>query len=129
MVASAITDVPGASDVFVGGVVAYSNALKQSLLGVPDETLRTHGAVSRETAEAMASGACGLGARVAVATTGIAGPGGGTPEKPVGLVWVAVATPEGVQAHQLMLTGDRQGVRQRATVHALDHLRLALERM
>jgi nicotinamide-nucleotide amidase len=66
---------------------------------------------------------------VAVAPTGIAGPGGGTPEKPVGLVWVAVATPEGVQAHQLMLTGDRQGVRQRATVHALDHLRLALERM
>lgn len=129
MVASAITDVPGASDVFLGGVVAYSNDLKQSLLGVPEEILHEHGAVSRETAEAMAIGACRLGARLAVATTGIAGPGGGKPDKPVGLVWVAVSTPGTVEAHHLTLTGDRQGVRQRATIHALDLLRLALERM
>ncbi|MBC7266322.1 MAG: nicotinamide-nucleotide amidohydrolase family protein [Coriobacteriia bacterium] len=129
MVASAITDVPGASDVFVGGAVAYSNALKRSLLGVPEEVLAEHGAVSPETAQAMASGALRLGARVAVATTGIAGPGGGTPDKPVGLVWTAVATPERVEAHRLQLHGDRQGVRQRATVHALDFVRLTLERM
>lgn len=128
MVASAITDVPGASDVFVGGVVAYSNTLKTALLAVPETTLASHGAVSRETAEAMAVGATRLGADFGVATTGIAGPSGGTPEKPVGLVWVAIAGPDGVEAHELRLHGDRAGVRQRATIHALDLLRLRLER-
>lgn len=128
MVAAAITDVPGASDVFAGGVVAYSNALKTALLGVPEATLSAHGAVSRETAEAMARGAQALGADAVVVTTGIAGPGGGTPEKPVGLVWVAVAVGETTEAYEFRLHGDRDGVRRRATVHALDLLRLALER-
>lgn len=128
MVASAITDVPGASDVFAGGVVAYSNALKTALLAVPETTLASHGAVSRETAEAMAAGARELGADFGVATTGIAGPSGGTRDKPVGLVWVAIAGPSGGEAFELRLHGDRTGVRQRATVHALDLLRLRLER-
>ncbi|MCX8006767.1 MAG: nicotinamide-nucleotide amidohydrolase family protein [Coriobacteriia bacterium] len=128
MIASAITDVPGASEVFVGGVVAYSNSLKTALLGVEEDLLRSHGAVSREVAEAMAHGALSLGADFAVSTTGIAGPSGGTAAKPVGLVWVAVAAPDATNAYELHLRGDRQQVRQRAVVNALDLLRLSLER-
>ena len=96
MVAARLTDIPGSSDVFAGGVVTYSNELKHALLGVPAEVLARHGAVSPEAAEAMAAGARErLGADVAVAVTGIAGPGGGTPEKPVGLVYLHVSSPAG----------------------------------
>src|SRR5262249_13432432 len=89
MVAAELTAVPGSSDVFLGAAVTYSNQLKHDMVGVPEEVLARHGAVSAEAAAAMADGALTrLGADVAVAVTGIAGPGGGTEEKPVGLVYV-----------------------------------------
>jgi nicotinamide-nucleotide amidase len=124
MVAARLTRVPGASEVFRGSVVAYANDVKESELGVPAETLREHGAVSGETALAMAAGArARLGVDVAVSVTGIAGPDGGTDEKPVGLVYLAVAGPGGVQEHEFNIPGDRSTVRARATVMALHLLR------
>ena len=128
LVASKLTAVPGASDVFVGSVVAYSNAAKQTELGVPAELLEAHGAVSAEVAEAMAEGARSrLGADVAVSVTGIAGPAGGTPEKPVGLVYVHVAGPDGGEARRMDLPGDRGMIRGRATTAALHLVRRLLE--
>jgi nicotinamide-nucleotide amidase len=127
MVAERITSVPGASDVFAGSVVTYSNALKQHLLGVSDELLEHHGAVSAEVAAAMASGArVHLGADVAVAVTGIAGPDGGTPSKPVGLVYLHGATPLGERGRELNLPGDREQIRRRSSVAALHLLRTLL---
>jgi len=96
LVAQRITSVAGASAYFLGGVVAYSNELKIQLLGVQPDTLAAHGAVSEETVREMAEGTCArLGVAVAVATSGIAGPAGGTPTKPVGTMWLACATPQG----------------------------------
>lgn len=96
LVSHAITNIAGSSSYYVGGVVAYDNSIKERLLGVSGDLLAAHGAVSREVALAMALGVCGrLGAQVGVATTGIAGPSGGTPTKPVGTVFVAVASPFG----------------------------------
>lgn len=101
-VAQRLTRVAGASAYFLGGVVAYSNALKTQLLGVRDETLAAHGAVSEATVREMAEGArARLGVAVAVATSGIAGPGGGTPAKPVGTMWLACATPQGTVTRQI----------------------------
>lgn len=91
-IAHLITRVAGSSDYFCGGVVSYSNEVKQHVLGVSEESLRRHGAVSRPVVEQMAAGAVRvLGCDCAVATSGVAGPGGGTPEKPVGTVWIAAA--------------------------------------
>lgn len=91
-IANMITLIPGSSDYFAGGVVSYSNSVKQHVLGVSEESLVQHGAVSREVVEQMALGAIHvLGCDCSVATSGIAGPGGGTPEKPVGTVWIAAA--------------------------------------
>ncbi len=96
LVAARLTAIPGSSDVFLGSVVAYANSVKTSQLGVPEELLATFGAVSAETAAAMAEGArTRLGADVAVSVTGVAGPGGGTAEKPVGLVFLHAAGPQG----------------------------------
>lgn len=107
-IASRLTALAGASAYFRGGVVAYSNEVKECALGVKHETLAAHGAVSEETVREMAEGVRQrLGAEYAIATTGIAGPGGGTPEKPVGTVWVAVSSPERTVA-QLMHYGDRR---------------------
>jgi len=123
LVGHLITAVPGASDVYVGGVVAYSNALKQRLLGVPEKLLLARGAVSREVAEAMARGALALGAECGLAITGIAGPAGGSEDRPVGTVHMAVATPRGlVHAHQCF-PGDRGMIREYAANFALDLVR------
>jgi nicotinamide-nucleotide amidase len=127
MVAERITSVSGASDVYVGSVVSYSNSLKQHLLGVPAELLERHGAVSAEAAAAMASGARRrLGSDVAVAVTGIAGPAGGTPEKPVGLIYLHASSPDGERARELNLPGDRDQVRRRSAAAALHLTRTLL---
>jgi len=127
MVAARLTDVPGSSASFVGSVVAYSDDVKRSELDVPEELLVAHGAVSSEVAAAMAEGARQrLGADVAVSVTGIAGPGGGTPEKPVGRVHIHAAGPDGSLTRMLDLPGERRQIRVRATVTALHLLRALL---
>lgn len=127
LVSARLTDVPGSSDVFLGGIVSYSNEAKVRLLGVPAEVLERHGAVSAETAEAMAEGARRtLGADAAVSVTGIAGPDGGTPEKPVGLVYISGVAPDRVATERIVLSGDREAVRGRATALALHTLRRLL---
>jgi nicotinamide-nucleotide amidase len=127
LVAARLTDVPGSSRSFVGGVVAYADEVKQAELDVPEELLAEHGAVSAEVAAAMAEGARRrLDADVAVAVTGIAGPDGGTPEKPVGLVYLHAAGPDGSLARVLDLPGEREQIRIRATVSALHLLRALL---
>jgi len=128
-VAAALTGVAGSSDVFVGGVVAYSNAVKHNQLGVPVELLAEHGAVSEPVARAMARGvANSLGARVAVAVTGVAGPGGGTPSKPVGMVCFG-SFRDGVESSvTVTYGGERDVVQQRAARHAIDLIRLAAMR-
>jgi nicotinamide-nucleotide amidase len=129
LVAARLTSVPGASDVFVGGIVAYANEVKQAALGVPAELLAAHGAVSAEVAEAMANGARErLGADVAVAVTGVAGPGGGTEEKPVGLVYLHAEGPGGGAARELTFPGDRDSIRARSAVMALHLVRRLLTR-
>jgi len=127
MVAARLTDVPGSSASFVGGVVAYADELKRAELDVPGDLLAEHGAVSAEVAAAMAEGARRrLGADVAVSVTGIAGPDGGTPEKPVGRVHLHAAGADGSLARMLDLPGERQQIRVRATVTALHLLRALL---
>lgn len=129
LIGARLTEVAGASDVFLGGVIAYSNAVKERKLGVPADLLREYGAVSAEVGAAMAAGARReLGADVAVADTGIAGPGGGTPEKPVGLVFLAVDGPDGRQTARVQIGGDRETVRARATALALHMVRRELSR-
>jgi nicotinamide-nucleotide amidase len=126
LVAARLTDIAGSSDTVVGGVVAYANEVKQTLLGVPAALLEEHGAVSAECAEAMAHGAlAATGAGLAISTTGIAGPGGGTPDKPVGLVYLHCASSFGDRARRVVLPGDRTTVRDSASTTAL-HLALAL---
>ncbi len=128
LVAARLTDVPGASDVFLGGVVAYADEVKRAELGVPDEVLARHGAVSAETAAAMGHGVrAALGADAAVAVTGVAGPGGGSEEKPVGLVHLHAVGPEGERGRELHLHGGRDEIRRRATVTALHLVRGLLE--
>jgi nicotinamide-nucleotide amidase len=127
LVGARLTSSPGSSDVYLGGVVSYADAAKGVLLGVPDDVLAAHGAVSAETAAAMAAGVrAALGADVGVAVTGIAGPGGGTPEKPVGLVYLHALTPACGEGRELRLPGDRDAVRSRATASALHLLRRLL---
>jgi nicotinamide-nucleotide amidase len=131
LVAARLTSVPGSSDVFLGAVVAYADEVKSAELGVPESVLRTHGAVSAEAAAAMATGArARLRTDVAVAVTGIAGPGGGTAEKPVGLVYLHAEGPDASRGRELNLPGGREAIRVRATVAALHLLRtlLALSR-
>lgn len=128
MVAARLTAVPGASDVFRGSVVAYANEAKEDVLGVPRDLIAAHGAVSAEVAEAMAEGVRErLGVDVGVAVTGVAGPGGGTEEKPVGLVFVHAAGPDGSKAVRTELPGDRDMIRGRATAASLHLVRRLLE--
>lgn len=118
LIAAACTSLAGSSDWFERGFVTYSNAAKAELLGVDPALIRSHGAVSEEVARAMAAGALQRApVQLTVAVTGIAGPGGAGPGKPVGTVWLAWATAQGVQAERLQLAGDRDAVRG-ATVRA-----------
>lgn len=127
LVAARLTSVPGSSEVFRGGIVAYDDRVKVEQLGVPEEILAAHGAVSAETAGAMATGArTAFGADVAVSVTGIAGPGGGTPEKPVGLVFLCAVGPDGDKRFEIQFPGDREAVRRRATAAALHLVRRLL---
>lgn len=114
-----LTSVAGASEVFWGGVISYDDAAKRRLLGVPADTLERAGAVSRETAEAMAAGVAGIAPTTwGVAVTGIAGPGGGSGEKPVGLVWIAVHGPAPA-CERFLFEGDRAAVRESAVAAAM----------
>ena len=123
-IASRLTAVPGASRAFVGGVVAYDNGIKLDLLGVAPEVLEAHGAVSEPVVRAMAEGVRHtLGADVGIGVTGIAGPTGGTPEKPVGTVWIAVATADATHSRLLRLTRDRGVNVALASTYALDLVR------
>ena len=116
----AITGVAGSSAVFMGGVISYDNSVKRDVLGVPEEVLAMKGAVSPECAAAMAEGARRLlKTDLAVALTGIAGPGGGTAEKPVGLVWFGLASKSCTTTEKVIFPGDRERVRASAIEHAL----------
>ena len=123
LVGHRLTEVPGSSDYFLGGVVAYAYDAKERLLGVRHQTLYDHGAVSRETAIEMAHGArVAFGADVGLSVTGIAGPGGGMPDKPVGLTWIAVSTRTNDLAEQYMASGDRTANKASAAEAALELL-------
>ena len=124
LVAAALTAIAGSSDVFERGFVTYSNEAKMELLGVPAEIIAGHGAVSAETAAAMARGAVArAGVDLAVSVTGIAGPGGGTPQKPVGLVYLGVARKDGAsRVERRVFPGDRADIRQAALIEALEML-------
>lgn len=126
-VAAAITDIAGSSDWFETGYVTYSNAAKTRLLGVSEALLAQHGAVSQAVVEAMVEGACAdSGAQAGVAISGVAGPGGGSAEKPVGTVWLAWRAGGRVDARCCLFEGDRIAVRQQAVITALEGL---LERL
>lgn len=120
LVGGRLTDIPGSSDVFIGAVVCYANRLKTELLDVSQDLIEAHGAVSEEVARAMAEGTLRrLQVDLAVAVTGIAGPGGGTPDKPVGTVWLAVASAARTEARRIVFLGSRQEIRERAAQTAL----------
>ncbi len=125
LIAAALTEIPGSSDVVECGFVTYSNAAKTGMLGVPELLIADHGAVSRSVARAMAEGALARSqADIAVAVTGVAGPGGATPGKPVGLVWFACARRgRDTVAQSALFAGDRGAVRAQAVAMALDMVR------
>lgn len=128
MLAAALTDVPGSSDVFGWGLVTYSNEAKAQLLGVSRDTLAEYGAVSPQTAAEMAFGLLRLScADVALATTGIAGPGGGSAEKPVGLVYIACGSDNNIEVKRCMFGGERDAVRRQTVAEALSMLERFLE--
>lgn len=119
LLSAALTGVPGSSRFFAGGVVAYSNQVKENLLGVPESMLALHGAVSSQVALAMAQGVKKLsGSQIGIGITGIAGPGGGTGDKPVGLVYIALHAPGLEEAQQFQFSGERETIRQRSVVMA-----------
>ena len=116
MIGAAITRVPGSSAYFKGGIIAYSNEIKEKVLGVPEGLLETKGAVSAEVAEAMAEGAIKLcGSSCGIAVSGIAGPDGGSADKPVGLVFIGICLREQVRSFEFRFTGDREEIRKEAT--------------
>ena len=128
MIGSTITSVPGASDVFLGSAVTYSNDSKVRILKVSQITLESYGAVSEQTAKEMAYGSKKVfKGDLAVAVTGIAGPGGGTPEKPVGLVYIAVTDGFIFKVTRNLFEGDRQSVREQTVQKALEMLKEAAE--
>ena len=127
LIGARLTAVPGSSAVFLGGVIAYADEVKTALLAVLAEDIRTHGAVSEPVTRAMATGArARFGSGIGIGVSGIAGPGGGTAEKPVGTVWIAVDVLGSVTAMVRRYPGDREEIRRRAAQSALDMVRLAL---
>jgi nicotinamide-nucleotide amidase len=129
LISASVTDIAGASAVFFGGIVSYDNSVKENLLGVRAQTLADKGAVSAETAGEMSMGALkALCADYAVSVTGIAGPGGGTPQKPVGLVYISAASKNGVTVTENHFFGDRETIRLQTVEKALSLLILAVER-
>ena len=125
-VGAAITAVPGSSAVFAGGVISYANEVKRDVLGVSDHNLQTVGAVSPEVAAQMADGVRRLlKTDLAVSLTGIAGPDGGSAEKPIGLVWFGLSTKDGTRTEKVIFSGDRAQVRAQAVIHALGMLTIA----
>ena len=128
LIAAACTDRAGSSEWFERGFVTYSNAAKHEMLGVDAALIASHGAVSEPVARAMAAGALQHSrAQVAVAVTGIAGPGGGSPDKPVGTVWFAWGLPSGITSQMQCFAGDRAAVRQATLTHALTRLNALLQ--
>ena len=125
--AKVITDIPGASRIFMFSIVAYSNEAKMRFLNVKEETLRKYGAVSQKTAEEMASSLLAHGVDIGIAITGIAGPSGGSEEKPVGLVWFAIATRKGITAERHIFSGDRDAIRTQSVSRAMDMVLSAAE--
>jgi len=122
-IAQAITAIAGSSRWFNSGIVSYSNEVKHKLLGVPESTLQKYGAVSQQTVESMASGAAGLGfGSVSVAVSGVAGPDGGTTEKPVGTVWIGWQVDEIISSQKFLFDGDREQVRYQTLIKALEGL-------
>lgn len=120
LVGKRLGNTPGSSEYFNGGIISYSNEVKAGVLGVDEELLATYGAVSEPVARAMAQGACKVTrSTYAVSTTGIAGPGGGSPEKPVGLVWFGLAGPHGTKSYKRVFIGNREDIRQSAAESAL----------
>lgn len=127
LIAGLLTAIGGSSDVVDGGAVTYSNAAKTRMLGVPPEMIAVHGAVSEAVARAMAEGARDRATvDLAIAVTGVAGPGGGTADKPVGLVWFGLAGPAGIFAEKHVFTGDRTAIRMATVRHAVTMLRAQL---
>ena len=123
-----VTNVPGSSNTFLGGIVAYSNEAKTKFLGVPAGLIESRGAVSHEVAKAMASGArAATGADIGIGITGIAGPGGGTPAKPVGLVYIGLSTDGGESSHEYRFAGSRRDIKERGAQAALVLLRRQVE--
>lgn len=123
MLGAAITAVPGSSAYFTGGIVSYANAAKRSVLGVPAAILARKGAVSVETAQAMAAGARRLfSSDCAISITGVAGPGGGTTKKPAGLVYIGIAAGKRVRSFKYLFRGNRRGVRRQAVEMALERM-------
>jgi PncC family amidohydrolase len=123
MIGATVTAVPGSSDVFLGGTIAYADGVKMSALGVAGRTLDVHGAVSGETVAEMAQGvARAMKTDYALSVSGVAGPGGGTAAKPVGLVWIGLRTPDTVRTFEHHFEGDRDEVRERTVAAALGHL-------
>ncbi len=129
-VAARLVSIPGASRVFRGGIVAYGNDAKHELLTVSRDLIAEHGAVSREVAETIAA-ACRVkfSSDLAVATVGIAGPDGATDDKPIGTLWVAIAGPDGVTSQRFSVWGDRTAIQSRAAKHALNQVRLRIQKM
>ena len=120
LVGHRVTNIPGSSDYYLGGVTAYSNEAKQRLLGVRTGTLQAHGAVSRESVLEMAQGARrAVGAEIGVSVSGVAGPGGGSPGKPVGLVWLGLSTPQGDWAVERLFHGSRVEIKEASAEAAL----------
>jgi nicotinamide-nucleotide amidase len=127
LISSLFTSVSGASEYYLGSVTSYANSIKTGVLGVPEEIIIKHGAVSGECVAAMADGVRNLtGSDFSVATSGIAGPGGGSDDKPVGLVWIGISSAKGTETHRMVFKGDRKRNIERFAANALNLLRIKI---